>query len=387
MTTRAAKLKNLNSTRDTLRDYVNDVKTKTEDVLGKGPPDDPDIFKAVEEDLEDWMGQIELRWIKEDETNNDILASTSEDDFSVEMLAIENYNDHRLLLRNKIKRFMRAKAPEETNPIQQASFEQATRDAATAAATAAIQQLGIVFPQQPTQSVVSTYKPPKLRQFDGNIFEFQSWWESFDANVNSHATMPTATKFAFLDECLKGKAEAAIAKVGRVDAHYATAIQILKARFGNIEATIDQLIAGLLEIKPIHDSNDTASLRGFLDLVETNVGMLTNLGKDQNSYVSIVRNRLVSKLPSDLACMWHERTDRLTASMDVFVQFLTLKVVSRENYQLSLVCHDSNSKPPLFPSKKKSGPRAKATQLVNTSSHNDSRKTHVCVLQSGSLLI
>ena len=163
---------------------------------------------------------------------------------------------------------MRAKAPEKNNPIQQASFEQVTRDAATAAATAAIQQLGIVFPQQPTQSVVSIYKPPKLRQFDGKIFEFQSWWESFDANVNSHATMPTATKFAFLDECLKGKAEAAIAKVGRVDAHYATAIQILKARFGNIEATIDQLIAGLLEIKPIHDSNDTASLLGFLDLVE-----------------------------------------------------------------------------------------------------------------------
>ena len=112
MTTRAAKLKNLNSTRDTLRDYVNDVKTKIEDVLGKAPPNDPDIFKAVEEDLEDWIGQIELHWIKEDETNNDILASTSEDDFSVKMLAIENYNDHRILLRNKIKRFMRVEAPE-----------------------------------------------------------------------------------------------------------------------------------------------------------------------------------------------------------------------------------------------------------------------------------
>ena len=270
MTTRAAKLKNLNTARDTLRDYVNDVKTKIDDAIGRGPPNDPDDFKTVEENLEDWLGQIELRWIKEDEANKEILDNTAEADFSGEMLAIENYNDHRLSLKNKIKRFMRAKAPEGTNQIQQASFEQATRDAAAAAATAAIQQLGQVFPRQPSQTVVSTYKPPKLRQFDGNIFEFQSWWESFDANVNSHATMPTATKFAFLDECLKGKAEAAIAKVGRVDAHYATAIQILKARFGNIDATIDQLIAGLLEIKPIHDSNDTTALRSFLDLVETN---------------------------------------------------------------------------------------------------------------------
>jgi hypothetical protein len=51
---------------------------------------------------------------------------------------------------------MRAKAPERINPIGEASFGQETRDAVTAAATAAIQQLGIIFPRQPIQAVVST---------------------------------------------------------------------------------------------------------------------------------------------------------------------------------------------------------------------------------------
>ena len=77
----------------------------------------------------------------------------------------------------------------------------------------------------------------KLKVFAGNPIEWTSFWEIFQAAIDSDETLDNVVKFSYLKAHLEGVAADTIAGLKVSNATYSEAIKLLKARFGD-----DQII-------------------------------------------------------------------------------------------------------------------------------------------------
>ena len=79
-------------------------------------------------------------------------------------------------------------------------------------------------------------KLPKcnLPVFNGDVLQWQSFWDRFIAAVDS-TDLPDVSKFSYLRASLEGEPKAAIHGLSLTSAYYASAYKILKDRFGRKE--------------------------------------------------------------------------------------------------------------------------------------------------------
>ncbi|XP_064643617.1 uncharacterized protein LOC135497714 [Lineus longissimus] len=74
----------------------------------------------------------------------------------------------------------------------------------------------------------------ELPKFSGNVIEWQSFWDKFDALIHSSGKPPIG-KCNYLDGLLVGEANATIAGLSVTADHYNDARQLLEDRFGRKE--------------------------------------------------------------------------------------------------------------------------------------------------------
>ena len=81
----------------------------------------------------------------------------------------------------------------------------------------------------------NTAKIPKIeiKPFYGNPITFQSFWDSFEANINSNRSLEDATKFSYLKGMLRDQALAVIQGFSFTARNYKEALNILKDRYAN----------------------------------------------------------------------------------------------------------------------------------------------------------
>lgn len=93
-------------------------------------------------------------------------------------------------------------------------------------------------------------KLPKLHlpSFDGTVTEFTSFWEQFEAQVDSNPDIPEVTKYSYLMSVLKGDARSCINGLPISAANYATAVKLLKERFGRKQRIIFAHLQSLLTL-------------------------------------------------------------------------------------------------------------------------------------------
>ena len=119
----------------------------------------------------------------------------------------------------------------------------------------------------------NTAKLPKIeiKPFYSNPINFQSFWDSFEANINSNRSLEDATKFSYLKSMLHDQALAVI-----------------------------QGLSLLMNIKPVTAINDIKKVRQVFDFVEVHVRNLHTLEIETDQYGALHVSIVISKLPSDI---------------------------------------------------------------------------------------
>ena len=144
----------------------------------------------------------------------------------------------------------------------------------------------------------SNQKLPKLSlpHFDGNLLEWQTFWESFESSVHDNGTLSDIQKFSYLRNQLQGIAAQCIAGLPLTSANYYKAITIIRERFGQNHKIINAHIQSLMNL-PAPKQN-AESLRNFSDRLECSIRGLESLGTTEHSFGAILTPIIYNKLPS-----------------------------------------------------------------------------------------
>ena len=119
-----------------------------------------------------------------------------------------------------------------------------------------------------TKSSTQTHsRLPKLTlpTFNGNPLQWQTFWDSFTAAVDSNTDLSLVQKFGYLHAQLQGDAANAISGLPLTDANYMHSVTLLKERFGQKHKLVDAHMEALLNVSA--PSNNLTCLQSFYDTV------------------------------------------------------------------------------------------------------------------------
>ena len=89
-----------------------------------------------------------------------------------------------------------------------------------------------------------------LPTFKGDVLEFSSYWELFQANVHNLTSLNDVQKFSYLKTTLEGEPATLIANLEMTSRNYNTAIETLKDGFGDKHRIIEAHYRKLLSLEP-----------------------------------------------------------------------------------------------------------------------------------------
>ncbi|XP_065918727.1 uncharacterized protein [Dysidea avara] len=149
-----------------------------------------------------------------------------------------------------------------------------------------------------TSSAAQTYtRLPKLPlpTFDGNPLQWQTFWDSFSAAVDSNPCLTGIQKFNYLRAQLKGDASRVISGFPLSNNNYSHSVELLKERFGQSHKLVEAHMDALLNVLP--PSNNLESLQTFYDTLQSHIRALSALGESSQSYGALLTTSVLRKLP------------------------------------------------------------------------------------------
>ena len=105
--------------------------------------------------------------------------------------------------------------------------------------------------------------------FSGDPPSWQSFWDSFDAAVNTNPTLSPIHKFNYLKAQLQGDAAQAIAGLPLTEPNYSHSITPLKKRYSQPEKLINAHTHALIKLPG--PTNELLSLQLFHDIIENHI--------------------------------------------------------------------------------------------------------------------
>ena len=183
-------------------------------------------------------------------------------------------------------------------------------------------------------SLGSSHKPilPKIQlpKFDGTSSEWISFKDQFDAVVH-RGTMPDVSKFVYLRSLLKGEASDVIKGLPLTGSNYKIALELLENRYGRREKLIFSHIQGLLQIS-IPDIKCINTLWSLQDKLLSNIRALESFGVTGEQYGVILTPLVLSRLPETLRLEWAKETGK-ESDLDYLLSFLSNEIQRRERSQ------------------------------------------------------
>ena len=152
-----------------------------------------------------------------------------------------------------------------------------------------------------TKTTHQTYtRLPKLPlpTFDGNPLEWQSFWDSFTAAVDSNPHLMPVQKLNYLRSQLHGDAARVIGGFSLSDVNYPHCVTLLKERFGQQYKLVDAHKEALLNV--LTPSNNLASLQVFCDTIQNHIRALPALNQPTGTYGPLLTTVILGKLPPEI---------------------------------------------------------------------------------------
>ena len=228
-------------------------------------------------------------------------------------------------------------------------------------------------------------KLPKfeLPKFSGNVLEWQSFWDKFEASIHS-SDLPDINKFTYLQSYLEGEAKAAVQGLSVTADHYQLAVNILKKRFGRKGRIIFAHVQSLLNLSLTQNKSSVAALWQLKDELTAHVRSLEQLGVDGTQYGIILTPLVLSRLPHDIRMEWAREGEERESDLEWLLHFLNTEISCRERSSMVLKQKYDNSgttgTAASNNSVKKSQSGGSATSLVSYSSKDSGV---VCVFCEG----
>ena len=138
---------------------------------------------------------------------------------------------------------------------------------------------------------------PKLSlcTFSGNILNWQTFIDSFNAAIENNESLSGIQKFQYLKAQLSGEAARTIEGLALTNANYKHAVELLKKRYGQSHKITAAYMKALWDIpKPSANTNE---LRQFYDTLESYIRGLEAQGKSADSFGDLLVPIVLDKLP------------------------------------------------------------------------------------------
>jgi len=124
--------------------------------------------------------------------------------------------------------------------------------------------------------------PISLPTFDGNIQEWESFFDFFKAAVHNEDAYPPAQKFSYLRSSLVGVALDVIRAIPMTEANYDIALKRLKQRYENKSMIIQSHIRAILDCPQV-ESTSADELQSLHSRVASHTAALEALGQPEYS--------------------------------------------------------------------------------------------------------
>jgi len=135
-----------------------------------------------------------------------------------------------------------------------------------------------------------------LPKFDGDILEWQAFWDDFTQSVDEREDIPTVTKFKLLRKCLTGSAAATCKHYKLTIENYQEVKSILEERYGDQE-TAAAMHHEKLVLLPPAKSYSVSELIRVRDECEAHIRALGILGFKEEQHGALFFPIVLSKLP------------------------------------------------------------------------------------------
>lgn len=145
-------------------------------------------------------------------------------------------------------------------------------------------------------------KFPKLvlKRFNGDITNWCSFWDTFEAAIHKNSKLATSEKFNYLNSLLEKTAAETIAGLAITNANYEEVITILNTRFGNKQMIVNKNIGELINMAPVYSNHDLRGMRQLYDLVQVHVRGLKAFGVPSEYYGSLLSSVLMNEVPQEV---------------------------------------------------------------------------------------
>ncbi|XP_006821839.1 uncharacterized protein LOC100377489 [Saccoglossus kowalevskii] len=215
-------------------------------------------------------------------TDEQIFNATQDPDLSSDIEETDDYEIQISERKELIGQFLESRDPSTLKKAANASFIAGKQISAQSSA----QRRAVQLPKL------------ELQTFAGDTLKWVSFNDTFNAAIHNDGTLDNIQKFTYLRSLLTGEAARTIEGLDLTDANYASALTLLRERYGQKQVIISAHMKSLWELPT--PTEDATSLRHFYDSLESHVRGLHALGEDENSYGKLLVPMILEKLPTEI---------------------------------------------------------------------------------------
>ena len=191
-----------------------------------------------------------------------------------------------------------------------------------------------VVPGNAESSVVRAKLPDlQLPTFEGDLHQFPSFWDQFEATVDSVSNLSDVIKFSYLRSALKGKAMDCIAGLTLRGSNYKVAVDTLKSMYDRPDILRQACWSCLYGLPPAK-SMDPEELRSLYNKIEINLRTLESTKQFNPNDIAVVEFLplfVIGKFPSPIVEAWQRRQNPTSQITLAEVRnFLRTEIEARE---------------------------------------------------------
>ncbi|GFY76702.1 uncharacterized protein TNIN_70181, partial [Trichonephila inaurata madagascariensis] len=145
-----------------------------------------------------------------------------------------------------------------------------------------------------------------LPTFSGNLHEWLSFKDIFEASVDSNPYLTDVVKLQYLKSALRGDALRIIQSISIVDSNYKLAFSLLEERYSNHREQVYAHLKRFLSVQPVHNESASAILN-LIDVTNECVRSLEVLNQSVEGFSSILFAYILGEKLDPNTKIWWER--------------------------------------------------------------------------------